>query len=196
MLTINRICVYCGSRVGTGAIYKDAAIALGKTMAAHGIGLVYGGGNVGLMGVIANTILDNGGEVIGIIPKGLSNREGLNHESSQLFVVDTMHDRKAMMAEYADAFIAMPGGYGTFEELFEAITWLQLGIHRKPIGVYNIAGFYDMLLNMIDHAISKEFIVKANRQLIQVSDDPTTLIKQLRSFDRSQFPVKWEGLEP
>lgn len=196
MQTLQRICVFCGSKTGKLPIFREQAIALGQAMVSEGIGLVYGGGSVGLMGIIAQSILAAKGEVIGVIPKALNSRERIKDDVTQLFLVDTMHERKALMAEHADAFIAMPGGYGTLEELFEVITWLQLGIHSKPVGILNVGGYYDALIAMIDHGIENGFIAAPNRALIQVNDRPADLIAQLRNFDHSQFPTKWQGLAP
>ena len=149
---MQRICVFCGSQVGRRPLYAAAATALGTLLAQRGIGLVYGGGKIGLMGVVADAALAAGGEVIGVIPERLMNRELGHGGVTDLRVVDSMHERKAMMSELSDGFIALPGGYGTFEEFFEVVTWMQLGIQSKPCGLLNVGGYYDMLLALLDHA--------------------------------------------
>jgi len=169
---------------------------MGTALVERQIGLVYGGGRVGLMGVIADTVMAAGGTVIGVIPEALDLRESKHTGITELHVVPNMHTRKALMAEKSDAFIAMPGGYGTLEELFEAITWLQLGIHRKPVGILNAGSFYDPLIAMIDHAIAEGFIDAPNRDLVHVDTDPNQLLDRLAAFDPDQFPPKWSGVEP
>ncbi len=176
---IRNICVYCGSKPGDDERYRQAAVALGTLLAERGHGLVYGGGNVGLMGVIAETALHSGGEVYGVIPEAMVGRELAFGELTQLHIEPTMHDRKARMAELSDAFIAMPGGYGTLEELFEIITWAQLGIHQKPIGLLNINGYYDALVNLIDHAIREAFIRPEHRHFWVMADEPAALLDAL-----------------
>jgi len=176
---IRRVCVFCGSNTGGDDRYRDAAAGLGRELVARGWGLVYGGGRVGLMGVLADAVLAAGGEVIGVIPEMLATRE-LQHEgATRMHVVPSMHARKALMAESADAFVALPGGYGTFEELFEVITWAQLGIHCKPIGLLDTLGFFDPLVQMIDHAIAAGFIKQEQRDLILVERDSATLLDRL-----------------
>ena len=155
---MRRVCVFCGSKVGHNSLYRDTAQTLGKLLVKGGLGLVYGGGSVGLMGVIADTVLAAGGEVIGVIPEMLATTELLHTGVQQMHRMHSMHARKAKMAELSDAFIALPGGYGTFEELLEMITWAQLGIHRKPVGLLNVAGYYDPLVQFVDHAIAEGFI--------------------------------------
>ncbi len=187
---MKRICVFCGSSLGTRVEYAEMATAVGGLLARRGIGLVYGGGNVGLMGVVADGALAAGGEVIGVIPHSLATREIAHHGVTDLRVVDSMHTRKAMMAELSDAFIAMPGGVGTFEELFEAITWTQLGLHRKPCGLLNVAGFYSPLAAFIDQAVSEGFINPVHRQAIVVDDNPERLLDSLHSIELPDVP-KW-----
>ena len=177
---MTRLCVFCGSSVGSNPAYAEAAVTLGSLLARRGIGLVYGGGNVGLMGVIADAALAAGGEVIGVIPKALADREVAHHGVTELRVVDSMHTRKAMMADLSDAFIAMPGGVGTFEEFFEAITWTQLGLHRKACGLLNVAGFYTPLAAFIDQAV------------IVVDDNPERLLDTLTTIDLPDAP-KWSN---
>lgn len=174
-----RICVYCGSMSGTRPEYVHGAQALAQALVQGGHSLIYGGGNVGLMGVVADAVLAGGGAVVGVIPHALMAREVGHPGVTTLHVVDSMHERKALMADLADAFIALPGGVGTFEELFEAITWTQLGVHRKPCGLLNVAGFYDGLLRFLDHAWSEGFLRAETRAIVTASADPTELIPRL-----------------
>jgi uncharacterized protein (TIGR00730 family) len=176
---IQRICVFCGSQTGKHPQFQDAATALGRLMAQRRLELVYGGGSVGLMGVVANAVLQAGGEVTGVIPEAMVARELAHRALSHLHVEPSMHARKAKMAGLADAFIAMPGGYGTLEELFEMITWAQLGIHRKPIGLLNVAGYFDALVALIDHAVHEGFIHPEHRQFLVMADHPATLLDAL-----------------
>jgi uncharacterized protein (TIGR00730 family) len=179
---IRRICVYCGSGVGGHDGYADAARALGRALVERGVGLVFGGGRIGMMGVLAETVLQGGGEAIGVIPKDLMDKGlGLTTVTS-LRVVETMHARKAMMAGLADGFIAMPGGFGTAEEFLEALTWTQLGLHTKPCGLLNVKGYFDHLIRFIDHAVEQEFIDVANRALLLVDDSPEALLDKLASW--------------
>jgi uncharacterized protein (TIGR00730 family) len=187
---MRRVCVFCGSSVGTNAAYADAARAMGALLADRGIGLVYGGGNVGLMGVIADAVLERGGHVIGVIPQALADREIAHSGITDLRVVDSMHTRKAMMADLSDAFIAMPGGVGTFEEFFEAVTWTQLGLHRKPCGLLNVNGFYAPLAAFIDQAVTEGFIKPVDRAAIVVDSDPARLLDTLATVDLPDVP-KW-----
>ena len=166
-----RICVFCGSSVGARPAYRLAAERLGALLASRGIGLVYGGGGIGLMGVIADAVLAGGGEAIGVLPEGLQRREVGHSGLTRLHVVETMHQRKAMMADLSDAFIALPGGFGTLEELAEIITWSQLGIQIKPCGLLNIEGYWNGLLAFLDHAIDERFIRRENRELILVASN-------------------------
>jgi uncharacterized protein (TIGR00730 family) len=187
---MRRVCVFCGSSVGLSAAYADAARAMGALLADRGIGLVYGGGNVGLMGVIADAVLERGGHVIGVIPQALADREIAHSGITDLRVVDSMHTRKAMMADLSDAFIAMPGGVGTFEEFFEAVTWTQLGLHRKPCGLLNVNGFYAPLAAFIDQAVTEGFIKPVHRAAIVVDSDPARLLDRLATVDLPDVP-KW-----
>jgi uncharacterized protein (TIGR00730 family) len=182
MSTLQRICVFCGSSVGSHPAYAAAARELGRTLAERGLGIVFGGGKVGLMGVLADAALEAGGEVIGVIPEALVAREIGHDRLTKLHVVRSMHERKTLMADLADAFIALPGGYGTFEEFFEAVTWTQLGIHRKPCGLLNVEGYYDALLALLDRAVSDGFIRAANRELVLDAPDVPTLLKKLEAF--------------
>jgi uncharacterized protein (TIGR00730 family) len=179
---LGRICVYCGSGVGGHSAYADAARALGRALVERGIGLVFGGGRIGMMGVLAETVLQGGGEAIGVIPRDLMDK-GLGLATvTSLRVVETMHARKAMMADLADAFIAMPGGFGTAEEFFEALTWAQLGLHVKPCGLLNVKGYFDHLIRFVDHAVEERFIDATNRALLLIDDSPATLLDKLTSW--------------
>ena len=188
--TFKRLCVFCGSSHGANPVYAEAAKNLGAEFARRGITLVYGGGNVGLMGVIADAVLAAGGEVIGVIPEALMAKE-LGHSGIQdLRVVKTMHERKAMMAELSDGFIAMPGGIGTFEEFFEIVTWAQLGFHAKPCALLNVNGFYDPLLRLIDHAIAEHFVKPKQRDLVLVESDGSKLLECMANQHVPHEP-KW-----
>jgi uncharacterized protein (TIGR00730 family) len=189
-----RVCVYCGSSAGILPEYRTAAEALGRRLVARGCGLVYGGGSVGLMGVIADAVLAAGGEVQGVIPQSLATRELLHTDVEPMHIVESMHARKALMAELSDAFIAMPGGYGTFEELFEVITWAQLGLHARPIGLLNVAGFFDPLVQLVDHAVAEGFIKAGHRELIVVESEPERLLERLETHRPPAVP-KWIRLE-
>lgn len=173
------IAVYCGANSGASPFYADTARAMGRALVEHNIGLVYGGGNVGLMGAIADEVLRLGGEATGVIPRQLVERELAHPGLTRLFVVKDMHERKAMMADLSDAFIAMPGGMGTLEELFEMLTWLQLGIHSKPVGVLNAGGFYDQLVGFMEHLLQEGFVRPQHAGLMQVEAAPDALIKRL-----------------
>ncbi len=179
---MKNITVYCGSSFGNKPEFKEEAAALGKLMAEEGIHLIYGGGKVGLMGTIARAVLAAGGRVTGIIPKALKKKEVALEECSELIVVDTMHQRKAKMVDLADGFIAMPGGFGTLEEVFEVLTWLQLGIHSKPCGLFNILGYYTGLLQFLDRTVENNFILKAHRDMLLVSEDPAVLLRRMGAF--------------
>jgi len=176
---LSRICVFCGSSTGNDPAYAEAAVRLGYEMARRRIGLVFGGGAVGLMGVIADAVLAEGGHAIGVIPHALVAREIAHRALPELRVVNSMHERKAMMAGLADAFIAMPGGFGTFEEFCEVITWTQLGVHRKPCGLLNVGGFYDPLIALFDRAADAGFIKVINRQIVVSRADPGELLDDL-----------------
>src|SRR2546430_14754820 len=180
---MQRICVFCGSQAGTNGLYRQAATDMGRLLALRGYGLVYGGGHVGLMGVIADAVLASGGEVIGVIPESMVARELAHTGVTRLEVVPGMHERKARMAELAEAFIALPGGYGTFEELFEVITWAQLGMHRKPIGLLNVAGYFNALKALVDQAITEGFIRAEHWHLLTMADDANILLELLHLKD-------------
>ena len=185
-----RVCVFCGSSVGGDAQYAQAAAELGALLVRENIGLVYGGGKVGLMGVIANRVLELGGQVYGVIPERLKALEVGHDNLTELFVVDSMHARKAMMANLSDAFIAMPGGWGTLEELFEVTTWTQLNYHKKPFGLLNVNGYYDKLIDWADHAVSAGFIRPIHRPLIAADSSPEALIEKLRVAEIPEL-AKW-----
>lgn len=176
---MRRVCVFCGSSRGRDPRYAEAAKALARGIVSRGIGVVFGGGSIGLMGVLADQALAAGGSVVGVIPHGLAARELAHRGVADMRVVATMHARKALMAELADGFVALPGGIGTFEELFEIATWGQLGIHRKPIGILNVAGYYDPLVALLDHAVAEGFVSAANRGLLSVDDDPVRLLDRM-----------------
>src|SRR5271170_5124963 len=172
---MRRVCVYCGSSTGFDPVYKSAAVELGTLLAAEGIGLVYGGGNIGLMGALADAALAGGGEVIGIIPHHLIAMEVGHRQLTSLIAVDSMHARKHQMADLADAFIALPGGIGTAEELLEVFTWLQLGIHAKPVGILNINGYFDHLLQFLAHMEQTGFLKRAHREMLIIEQNPARL---------------------
>jgi len=179
---MKRICVFCGSSPGARPEYAEAAREMGKALAMRDIGLVYGGGNVGLMGEVATAAVEAGGEVIGVIPQWLVDREVAYTDLKDLRVVGSMHERKALMAGLSDGFIALPGGLGTIEEFFEAATWAQLGIHKKPCGLLNIYGYYDNLVKFLDHSAGEMFVRQENRNMIIVEESPESLINRFESY--------------
>jgi uncharacterized protein (TIGR00730 family) len=182
MMTFRRLCVFCGSNLGINSEYHEAAIAMGRLLAERGIELVYGGGNIGLMGVLADTVLQSNGHVIGVIPESLMTKEVGHHGLTQLRIVKSMHERKAIMSDLSDAFIAMPGGFGTFEEFCEVVTWSQLGIQSKPCGLLNVKGYYDPLLQLFDHAVREGFLREDNRRLVLEDRDPDGLLAKMAEF--------------
>lgn len=188
--TIKRICVFCGSSSGNREIYVAKARELGQSMAAKGIDLVYGAGGIGLMGAVADAVIEAKGEVLGVIPYALATKERA-HPAANMRVVNTMHERKAMMAELSDAFVALPGGFGTFEELLETITWGQLGIHQKPIGLLNVAGYYDPLLEMIDRAVNEGFILPRYQNLMVADAEVEPLLEKLFRYQSLEGIIKW-----
>jgi uncharacterized protein (TIGR00730 family) len=185
---VRRLCVFCGSSTGDDARYRLAADAVGRLLAVRGLGLVFGGGSVGLMGVVADAALAAGGDVIGVIPHALDARELAHRGVADMRVVPSMHARKALMADLSDGFIALPGGLGTFEELFEVATWGQLGIHRKPVGVLNVARYFDPLIALLDHAVSEGFVSAGNRQLIVVDSSEEALLERLLAHQPPEAP--------
>jgi uncharacterized protein (TIGR00730 family) len=187
---MKRICVFCGSSAGSRAEYRAATEELGAELARRKIGLVYGGGNVGLMGVLADTVLRSGGEVQGVIPERLMAREIGHNGLTKLHVVRSMHERKALMADLSDAFVAMPGGFGTLEEFCEVVTWAQLGLHVKPCGILNVLGYYSPLLAMFDHAVEERFLKPENRGLVLARDSAPELLQALEEW-RPMRVEKW-----
>jgi uncharacterized protein (TIGR00730 family) len=191
---MNRICVFCGSNSGSRPIYSDAARELGQVLARRKIALVYGGGSIGLMGILADATLAAGGDVIGVIPQGLFRREVAHNGLTELRFVTSMHQRKAMMADLSDGFIALPGGYGTFEELSEIVTWAQLGIHAKPCGVLNIENYYTPFLAFLDHAVREEFLRPAHRAIIQEDSNVEDLLNKMLEYTPPKVE-KWMDLD-
>ena len=179
---IRRLCVFCGSSIGRQLAYSECAAHLAEYLLSEKITLVYGGANVGLMGVLADTMLAGGGRVIGVMPKSLTEREVAHADLTEMHIVEGMQERKALMADLSDAFIALPGAYGTLDELFEVLTWNQLGIIHKPVGLLNTEGFFDPLLKMLDHAVEEKFLRPEHRNMLQVDTDFIRLIEKLNSF--------------
>ena len=190
MSQFKRICVFCGSSSGRDPAFAAAATALGTLIARRGLGLVYGGAMVGLMGEVADAALAAGGEVFGVIPQKLAGREIAHDNLTELHVVDSMHARKAKMAELSDAFVSLPGGWGTLEETFEVLTWLQLRYHEKPVGLINVAGYYDGLLAFADHAVDSGFVSVDNRRLLIDAEDAETLLDRMAGLELPPAP-KW-----
>jgi uncharacterized protein (TIGR00730 family) len=193
MAGMRRVCVFAGSNPGNLPDYRLAAEALGRELAARGLGLVYGGGRVGLMGALADAVLTSGGEAIGVIPRALVAREVAHTSLSELRVVGSMHERKALMASLADAFVALPGGWGTLEELFEVLTWAQLGLHEKPCGILNVRGYFDGLLAFLDHSIAEQFVRREYRAMMPVSDSVKGILDLLAAY-RPLAVEKWIDL--
>ena len=187
---IRRICVFCGSNRGADAVFVDAARSLGGLLAREGVALVYGGGSVGLMGALADAVLGAGGEAIGVIPHALWAREVGHRGLTDLRIVDTMHERKAMMADLSDAFIALPGGLGTLEEIFEIWTWAQLGLHQKPVGFLDVNGFFTPLLEFLDRAAAEQFVKPQHRKIAIVESDAAKLLERFESW-RPPRVEKW-----
>jgi uncharacterized protein (TIGR00730 family) len=187
---LHTVCVFCAASPGADAVYVEQARSMGRFLAESGRRLVYGGGRTGLMGALAEGALGAGGEVIGIMPRHLVDREVAHTGLSELRVVESMHERKALLAELSDGFLAMPGGLGTLEELFEIWTWGQLGLHRKPYGLLEVAGFYAPLLTFLDHAVTEGFIRREYRELLAVDTDPGALISRMESVVLPAFP-RW-----
>jgi uncharacterized protein (TIGR00730 family) len=188
--TLKRVLVYCGANLGNDPRFKEAAIDIGRTLAARGIGLVYGGGGVGLMGVVANAALDAGGEVIGVIPEALKALEVEHRGITEMHVVPDMHSRKAMMLGLSDAVIALPGGFGTMDELFEALTWSQIGYHRKLCGLLNVAGYYDHLIRWLEHSVACGLVRDVNLQLLVHGNEVNAMLDAL-STTPFPFARKW-----
>ncbi|HVS60014.1 MAG TPA: TIGR00730 family Rossman fold protein [Gemmatimonadaceae bacterium] len=190
MSEIRRLAIFCGSNPGLRPDYVEAARSLGRLLAQRGIGIVYGGSNVGLMAALADAMMDELGDIIGVIPRMLVEREVANTALTDLRVVGSMHERKAMMAELADGFIALPGGIGTLEEFFETWTWGQLGMHTKPCGLLNVAGYFDPLLEFLDHSVAERFVHDVHRAMVVVESDPAALLARFESYEPPRV-VKW-----
>jgi len=191
---LKTICVFCGSNPGVNGSYVEAAHHLGRLLAEENIGLIFGGGMTGLMGALADAVLAGGGQATGVIPDSMNVPRVVHEGVSELVVVDTMHTRKATMARLSDAFIALPGGLGTFEELFETLTWSQLGYQPKPIGILNVDGYYDPLVQLIDHAVAHGFVTSKHRGIFKVDEDPAALLNKLRQFKHPSSSL-WDKLD-
>ncbi len=187
---MQRICVYCGSNTGSRPLYKHAAVELADVLVRHDLELVYGGADKGIMGVIADAVLERGGKVHGVIPKMLCEKELAHQNLTELHIVSSMHERKTMMAALSDAFIAMPGGYGTLEEIVEIITWGQLKFHDKPCGLLNTDGYFDYLLRYLDHAMAEGFLREENRQMLLCAESPVELVRQFEEYTAPKVE-KW-----
>ena len=186
---MRRVCVFCGSSLGRDPRYAEQAAALARELVSRGMGVVFGGGSIGLMGVLADHALAGGSAVTGVIPHGLAARELAHRGVADMRVVPTMHARKALMAELADGFVALPGGIGTLDELFEIVTWSQLGIHRKPVGVLNVAGYYDPLVALLDHAVVGGFVSAEIRGLVIVDEEPAALLDRMADHEPPAGPA-------
>lgn len=193
---MHRICVFTGSNPGTRPEYQQAARSLAQAMVARGLGLVYGGASVGLMGVLADTVLAGGGEVLGVIPRGLFRQEVPHRGLTQLHEVASMHERKALMSDLSDGFIALPGGFGTFDELFEIITWAQLGLHNKPIGVLNVAGYFGPFFALVVHASAEGFIPSSHQSLLMSEDNAMNLLDRFAAYTPQVKASKWTEIPP
>ena len=190
MTPVRSLCVFCGSSPGANPAYRAAAEGLGALLASEGVRLVYGGGHVGLMGAVADAALAAGGDVVGVIPRHMVDREVAHHGLTELRVVQSMHERKAVMAELSDGFVALPGGLGTLEELFEVWTWGQLGLHRKPYALLDVAGFFQPLLAFLDHQTAERFVRAEHRAMLLVDTDPERLLRRIRSHEPAPL-AKW-----
>jgi uncharacterized protein (TIGR00730 family) len=188
---MRRLCVFCGSSPGARPAYGEAAEELGRVLVAAGIGLVYGGGKVGLMGRLADAVLAEGGEAIGVLPEALVAKEIGHTGLSDLRVVGSMHERKGLMADLSDGFVALPGGLGTVEELFEVYTWAQLGLHRKPCALLDVEGYYEGVASFLEHAVEERFLREDHRAMLMVETEPRPLIERLRSFEPDAVAPKW-----
>jgi uncharacterized protein (TIGR00730 family) len=189
-----RLCVFCGANIGASPVYAESVRAFAVELVARGIEVVYGGGNVGLMGILADTVLASGGSIIGVIPEALVAREIAHARLTRLHVVASMHERKAMMASLSDGFVALPGGFGTFEEFFEVVTWTQLGVHAKPCGLLNAARFYDPLIAFLNHATDERFVRTSHRGLVLHDTAPAALLDRMTAFVPPDVP-KWIALD-
>ena len=187
---LNSVCIYCGSSSGTEPVYAETARAVGRLLAENNQRLVYGGGRVGLMGIVADAALGAGGTVIGVIPQALADKEVAHTNLTELIIVPSMHERKARMAELSEGFLALPGGFGTWEEFFEMVTWGQLHLHAKPCGLLNVAGFYDPLLALFDHAAGEGFVRAEHRAMVLSGSDPSELLAQMQAY-QPPTTTKW-----
>ena len=190
-MELTRVCVFCGSNPGNDPAYAAEAAATGRALAERGIGVVYGGGSVGLMGIVADAAMAAGGEVIGVMPQALVDREIAHERISELRVVGSMHERKALMAELADAFVALPGGAGTLDELFEVYTWAQLGLHDKPCGMLDVEDYFAGIAAFLEHAVAERFVREEHLAMLMVERDPRTLIDRLRDYEPGAARPKW-----
>jgi uncharacterized protein (TIGR00730 family) len=188
---MERVCVFCGSSPGARPAYAEATAEVARLLVGEGIGVVYGGGHVGLMGVLADTAMAAGGEVIGVMPQALVDREIAHGRISELRVVGSMHERKALMAELSDAFIALPGGAGTLDELFEVYTWAQLGLHDKPCGLLDVEDYFARLADFLDHAVRERFVREEHRAMLMIEREPRALIERLRDYEPRAVAPKW-----
>ena len=188
---MRRICVFCGSSPGARPEYTQATEELSAVLVAENIGVVYGGGGVGLMGKLADAVLAQGGEITGVIPHALVDKEVGHPHVKDMRVVDSMHERKALMAELADAFVALPGGLGTLEELFEVFTWSQLGLHRKPLALLDVEGYYEGIAAFLDHAVRERFLTAKQRSTLIVERDPGALLERLKAYEPDAVEPKW-----
>jgi uncharacterized protein (TIGR00730 family) len=188
---VQRICVFCGASPGARPAYRETTAELARLLVEDGVGIVYGGGGVGLMGALADAVLAAGGEITGVIPRSLTEREIAHRDVPDMRVVDSMHERKALMAELADAFVALPGGIGTLEELFEVYTWAQLGLHSKPCALLNVEGYYDGVADFLSHAVEERFLRDETRELLMIEEEPAALVEQLKAFQPQAAIPKW-----
>jgi uncharacterized protein (TIGR00730 family) len=188
---MERICVFCGANPGARPTYREVTAELARLLASNGIGVVFGGGGVGLMGALADAVLAEGGEITGVIPRSLVEREIAHRDVTDMRVVGSMHERKALMAELSDAFVALPGGIGTLEELFEVYTWAQLGLHQKPCALLNVDGYYDGIADFLGHAVAERFLREETRGLLMVESDPAALIERLSAHEPREIVPKW-----
>ncbi|MCJ7624539.1 MAG: TIGR00730 family Rossman fold protein [Anaerolineaceae bacterium] len=184
---MKKIAVYCGSNKGARVEYVQAAKEFAKSLVGNGLGMVYGGGSTGIMGEVADAVIQMGGEVIGVTPRMFVDMDIIHPDLTELHVVDTMHERKSLIVELADGFIALPGGIGTFEEIFEVLTWAQLGIHAKPCGLLNICGYYEKIIEMLDHAVTQRFVSEIDRERLLVDENPAKLLKKFENYKSPGF---------
>jgi uncharacterized protein (TIGR00730 family) len=194
MKDMKRICVYCGSNPGANPAFRTAARALGKQLAERGLGLVYGGASVGVMGAVADGVLENGGHAIGVLPHFFASKEIAHDGLNELIIVNSMHERKARMEQLSDGFIALPGGWGTIEEIFEVLTWSQLGHHQKPCGLLNVESYYDELSRFLENAIQNRFVKEEFRPMMMIEDEPSRLLDRFESYT-APVVKKWIGAE-